>query len=59
MGGQAVNETEQRTRARNREIAQNEAGRQAVGDIRISTWAIAIAVLIALAAIGWVLIHNN
>lgn len=54
-----MNETEQKTRARNREIAQNEAGRQAVGDIRISTWAIAIAVLIALAAIGWVLIHNN
>ena len=54
-----MNETEQETRARNREIAQNEAGRQAAGDIRVSAWAIAVAVLIALAAVGWVLIHNN
>jgi hypothetical protein len=59
MGGQAMNETEQKTKARNREIAQNEAGRQTVGDIRVSIWAIAVAVLIALAAVGWVLIHNN
>ena len=44
---------------RNREIAQNEAERQTVGDIRVSTWAIAVAVIIGLAAVGWVLIHNN
>jgi hypothetical protein len=44
---------------RNREIAGNEAERQTVGDIRVSVWAIAIAVIIGLAAVGWVLVHNN
>jgi hypothetical protein len=44
---------------RNREIAENEAERQAIGDIRVSGWAIAFAVIIGLAAVGWVLIHNN
>jgi hypothetical protein len=47
------------TKARNREIADNESARQTTGDIRVSTWAIAIAVIIGLAAVGWVLIHNN
>jgi hypothetical protein len=46
-------------KARNRKIAQNEAERQTIGDIRVSTWAIAVAVIIGLASIGWVLIHNN
>jgi hypothetical protein len=46
-------------KARNREIAENEAERQTIGDIRVSTWAIAVAVVIGLAAVGWVLIHNN
>jgi len=58
-GGQAVNEADKDTKARNREIAENEAERQTAGDIRVSTWAIAVAVLIALAAVGWVLIHNH
>jgi hypothetical protein len=44
---------------RNREIAENEAERQTVGDIRVSTWAIAVAVIVGLAAVGWVLIHNS
>jgi hypothetical protein len=44
---------------RDREIAGNEADRQTVGDIRVSTWAIAVAVILGLAAVGWVLIHNN
>ena len=47
------------TKKRNREIAQNEADRQTVSDIRVSGWAIAVAVIIGLAAVGWVLIHNN
>jgi uncharacterized protein HemX len=46
-------------KARNKEIAENEAERQTVGDIRVSGWAIAAAVIIGLAAVGWVLIHNN
>ena len=44
---------------RDHEIAENEAERQTVGDIRVSVWAIAIAVIIGLAAVGWVLVHNN
>jgi len=54
-----VNETEHDNKVRNREIAENEAERQTAGDVRVSTWAIAVAVIVALAAIGWVLIHNN
>jgi len=46
-------------KARNRKIAQNEADRQTIGDIRVSGWAIAAAVIIGLAAVGWVLIHNS
>jgi uncharacterized protein HemX len=46
-------------KARNKEIAENEAERQTIGDIRVSGWAIAVAVIIGLAAVGWVLIHNN
>jgi hypothetical protein len=46
-------------KARNREIAENEAERQTVSAIRVSTWAIAVAVVIGLAAVGWVLLHNN
>jgi uncharacterized protein HemX len=44
---------------RNRQIADNEAERQTVGDIRVSTWAIAVAVIVGLAAVGWVLIRNS
>ena len=46
-------------KARNREIAHNEAERQTTGDIRVITWAIAVAVIIGLAAVGWVLMHNQ
>jgi len=54
-----MNEAEKDNKTRNREIAENEAARQTVGDIRVSAWAIAVAVVIGLAAVGWVLIHNN
>ncbi len=48
------------TKQRNREIAQNEADRQTTGDIRVSAWAIAIAVIIGVAAVGfWLLIRNS
>jgi hypothetical protein len=46
-------------KARNREIAANEAERQTTSAIRVSTWAIAVAVVIGLASVGWVLLHNN
>lgn len=40
-------------KARERQIAQNESARQATGAFRVSTFAMFIAVLIALALCGW------
>jgi Flp pilus assembly protein TadB len=37
---------------RNREIAENEANRQVVGDVRVSVWAIAVAVIAGLIVFG-------
>jgi hypothetical protein len=54
-----VSETSGENQERNREIAENESARQVVGDLRVSLWAIAIAVVIALAAVGWVLIRSG
>jgi uncharacterized protein HemX len=54
-----MNEADKENKARNRQIAENEAERQTIGDVRVSAWAIAVAVIIGLAAVGWVLIHNN
>ena len=48
-----MNDADSETKMRNREIAQNESVRQTVGDIRVSAWAIAVAVIIGLAAVGW------
>ncbi|HJZ22722.1 MAG TPA: hypothetical protein VJ226_17280 [Bradyrhizobium sp.] len=55
-----MNDANEENRQRNREIAENEAERQTIGDIRVSTWAIAAtAAVIGLAAVGWVLIRNH
>jgi hypothetical protein len=54
-----MSDADKETKLRNREIARNESERQTIGDIRVSAWAIAVAVIIGLAAVGWVLIHNN
>ena len=54
-----MSDEDKNAKARNREIAQNEAERQTIGDIRVSSWAIAVAVIIGLAAVGWVLLHNR
>ena len=39
---------------RNREIAENEATRQVVGDVRVSVWAIAVTVIAGLIVFGMV-----
>ena len=54
-----MREADKDNKQRNHEIAENEAERQTVGDIRVSAWAIAAAVIIGLAAVGWVVMHNN
>ena len=50
---------DQETKSRNREIARNESERQITGDIRVSGWAIAAAVVLGLAAVGWIWAHNQ
>ena len=37
---------------RNRKIAENEANRQAVGDVRVSIWAIAISIVVGVIVLG-------
>ena len=54
-----MNDTDEENKLRNREIAQNESARQTVSAIRVSGWAVAAVVVIGLAAVGWVLLHNN
>ena len=54
-----MNDPKGEDKARNREIAQNEADRQTTGDVRVSVWAIVVAVVIGLAAVGWVLLQNK
>ena len=54
-----MSSSDQDNKQRNREIAENEAERQTTGDFRVSGWAIAAAVIIGLAAFGWVLLHNK
>jgi hypothetical protein len=50
-----MNEAEKDIKERNVTIAENESARQTSGDIRVSVWAIAVAVLVALAVFGWML----
>jgi hypothetical protein len=47
-------------KARNREIAQNEAHRRAVSAVRVSSWAIALAFIIGAIVVGifWAWTHR-
>ena len=47
------------SKERNREIAANESARQTVSSVRVSIWAIAVAVVIGLIAFGWVMVNNK
>lgn len=48
-----MNEADEKSKLRDRKIAENESAMQATGDARVSVWAIALAVVIGLAAFGW------
>ena len=39
-------------RQRNREIAENEADRQVIGDVRVSVWAIAVSIVAGVIVFG-------
>ncbi|HUN95422.1 MAG TPA: hypothetical protein VMU69_04180 [Bradyrhizobium sp.] len=54
-----MSSSEQENKQRNREIAENEAQRQTISAIRVSTWAIAVAVIIALVGVAWVLLSKK
>jgi uncharacterized protein HemX len=47
------------SKERNREIAANESARQTTSSIRVSVWAVLVAVIIGLTAFGWVMINNK
>jgi hypothetical protein len=51
---------QQSDKLRDHEIAVNENERQVTGDIRVSTWAIAVAGVLVLIgfAIGWLLLRH-
>jgi hypothetical protein len=50
--GTSVSNSESENKERDRKIAHNEANRVAVSGARVSTWAIAAAVIIALIVLG-------
>jgi hypothetical protein len=47
------------SKERNREIAANESARQTTSSIRVSVWAVAVAIVIGLIAFGWVILNNK
>jgi hypothetical protein len=55
-----MSSSEEDNKQRNREIAHNEAVRQAVSDVRVSSWAIGLAVIAAVivAGIVWALLSR-
>ncbi len=55
-----MSSSDQESKQRNREIAENEAERQMTGDIRVSGWAIAFAIIIGVIAVGvvWALLKR-
>jgi NADH:ubiquinone oxidoreductase subunit 6 (subunit J) len=50
-----MSSSDQENKQRNREIAENEATRQTVGDVRVSSWAIVFTVIgaVIVVAIVW------
>ena len=50
-----MSESESENKQRDRVIARNEARRETVGDVRVSAWAIGVAVVAGVIALGIVL----
>lgn len=46
-----MSSSDEENKERNREIAQNEAVRQTTGDVRVSAWTVAFAVIIGVIAV--------
>jgi hypothetical protein len=54
-----VSESEGENKQRDRQIARNEARRETVGDVRVSSWAIGAVVIAGVIALGIVLAWQN
>ncbi|HEY8332556.1 MAG TPA: hypothetical protein VIQ05_02090 [Tardiphaga sp.] len=52
-----MSEAERTTKQRDRAIAENENAQQISGDVRVSVWAIGLAVLVGVTVFGWVLLR--
>jgi hypothetical protein len=50
-GARPMSSSDQENKERNREIAHNEALRQTTGDIRVSSWTVVFAIIIAVIAV--------
>jgi hypothetical protein len=55
-----VSNSESEKKQRDRQIAHNEANREAVSAVRVSSWAIGVAVIVCVIAfgIGWAWLHR-
>jgi hypothetical protein len=55
-----VSNSESENKQRDREIAHNEAKREAVSSVRVSSWAIAVAVIAGVIVFGiaWAWMHR-
>lgn len=47
-----MSSSDQQNRQRNRQIAENEAKREIVSNVRVSTWAIAVTVIAGVIVFG-------
>jgi hypothetical protein len=56
VGHEQSERGKQGTQSRDR---RDEGVRQTIGDIRVTVWAVAVAVIVGLAAFGWVLLNNK
>ena len=46
-----MNSPEEKNKARDRQIAANEAKRELFSDVRLSTWAVAVAIVLCVVAV--------
>jgi hypothetical protein len=55
-----VSNSESENKQRDRQIAQNEANREAVSSVRVSSWAIGMAVVVGVIAfaVAWAWLHR-
>ena len=55
-----MSSSDQENKQRNREIAENEAKREMVSNVRVSTWAIVVTVIVGLVVFGivWGLLNR-